>query len=80
MAAATALAAARDGLLGAARGSPILTGLRVEGLPDAAQVMVIIDPAQESIARQSGGAASTPEASYPELRVVRMRGVEGACR
>ncbi len=39
----TALAAARDGLLGAARGSPILTGLRVEGLPDAAQVMVIID-------------------------------------
>ena len=39
----TALAAARDQLLGAATGNPILAGLRVEGLPDAAQVMVVID-------------------------------------
>jgi multidrug efflux pump len=38
-----ALAAARDQLLAAAAKSPVLTGLRVEGLPDAAQVNVIID-------------------------------------
>jgi len=37
------LAAARDQLLGAARQSPILAGVRVEGLPDAAQVMLMID-------------------------------------
>ncbi|MEW5424935.1 multidrug efflux RND transporter permease subunit [Amorphus sp. 3PC139-8] len=39
----SALAAARDQLLGAAAQSPILTGMRVEGLPDAAQVTVVID-------------------------------------
>jgi len=38
-----ALAAARDQLLAAASQSPVLTGLRVEGLPDAAQVHLIID-------------------------------------
>ena len=38
-----ALAAARDQLLAEGRKSPILAGLRVEGLPDAAQVMLIID-------------------------------------
>jgi multidrug efflux pump len=37
------LAAARDQLLAAARKSPILAGVRVEGLPDAAQVTLIID-------------------------------------
>lgn len=37
------LAAARDQLLAAARASPVLAGVRVEGLPDAAQVMLIID-------------------------------------
>ena len=37
------LAAARDQLLGAAQQSPVLVGLRVEGLPDAAQVSVVID-------------------------------------
>ncbi len=39
----TQLAAARDQLLAAARASPVLAGVRVEGLPDAAQVMLIID-------------------------------------
>jgi hypothetical protein len=48
--------------------------------PNVAAQAGALDPAQESIARQSGGAASTPDASFPELRVVRMRGVEGACR
>ena len=38
-----ALAAARDQLLAAAAKSPVLTGLRVEGLPDSAQVNLIID-------------------------------------
>jgi multidrug efflux pump len=38
-----ALAAARDQLLAAARKSPALAGLRVEGLPDAAQVTLVID-------------------------------------
>lgn len=38
-----ALGAARDQLLAAARKSPVLSGLRVEGLPDAAQVNITID-------------------------------------
>jgi multidrug efflux pump len=38
-----ALAAARDQLLGLAQTSPVLSGLRVEGMPDAAQVDLIID-------------------------------------
>lgn len=37
------LAAARDQLLAAAAKNPKLAGLRVEGLPDAAQVMLTID-------------------------------------
>ena len=37
------LARARDQLLAAAAQSPVLTGLRVEGLPDAAQVQLVID-------------------------------------
>ena len=39
----SALAAAKDQLLAAASGSSVVTGLRVEGLPDSAQVNVIID-------------------------------------
>jgi len=39
----TALAAARDQLMNAAARSPVLAGLRVEGLTDAAQVNLIID-------------------------------------
>jgi multidrug efflux pump len=38
-----ALAAARDQLLAAAAKSQIVTGLRVEGMPDAAQVNLLID-------------------------------------
>jgi hypothetical protein len=48
--------------------------------PNVAAQAGALDPAQESIARQTGGAASTPESSFPELRVIRMRGVEGACQ
>jgi multidrug efflux pump len=39
----TALAAARDQLFALAQKSPILSGLRVEGMPEAAQVDLIID-------------------------------------
>jgi multidrug efflux pump len=38
-----ALAAARDQLMAAAAESPVVTGLRVEGLPDAAQLNLVID-------------------------------------
>jgi len=38
-----ALAAARDQLMGAAAQSPILQGLYVEGMPEAAQVNLVID-------------------------------------
>jgi len=48
--------------------------------PNVAAQAGALDPAQESIARHSGGAGSTPDASFPELRVVRMRGAEGACQ
>jgi multidrug efflux pump len=37
------LSAARDQMLTASRNGPILTGLRTEGLPDAAQVVLVID-------------------------------------
>ena len=47
--------------------------------PNVAAQAGALDPAQESIARQSGGAASVREPA-PELRVVRVRGVEGACQ
>ncbi len=39
----TALSAARDQLMASAAQSPILAGLRVEGMPDTAQVNLIID-------------------------------------
>ena len=47
--------------------------------PNVAAQAGALDPAQESIARQSGGAASTREPA-PELKVVRVRGVEGSCQ
>lgn len=47
--------------------------------PNVAAQAGALDPAQESIARQSGGAASMREPA-PELKVVRVRGVEGACQ
>jgi hypothetical protein len=39
-----------------------------------------IDPAQEAIARQPGGGGSGAGADLPELRVTRLKGVEGECR
>ena len=40
-----------------------------------------MDPAQESIARQRGGAtAGTGGFELPELRVVSVRGADGACK
>jgi hypothetical protein len=48
--------------------------------PNAAGQAGALDPAQESIARQPGGGASTPDASFPELRVIRIGGVEGSCQ
>jgi hypothetical protein len=47
--------------------------------PNIAAQAGALDPAQESIARNSGG-ANMPDARAPELRVVRMNGVEGACQ
>ena len=51
-----ALGAARDQLLAAARQSPILTGLRVEGLPDAAQVNITIDREKREVDGPGSGA------------------------
>ena len=48
--------------------------------PNVAAQAGALDPAQESIARHSGGAGSMPDANFPELRVVRMRGADGACQ
>jgi hypothetical protein len=47
--------------------------------PNIAAQAGALDPAQESIARHSGGAASLPDGT-PELKVVRVHGVEGACQ
>jgi len=48
--------------------------------PNVAAQAGALDPAQESVARQPGGSASGAEAKLPEFRVVRMRGVDGACQ
>ncbi len=47
--------------------------------PNIAAQAGALDPAQESIARHSGATGGTPDAT-PELRVVRVHGVEGACQ
>jgi len=47
--------------------------------PNIAAQAGALDPAQESIARHSGGAAGLPDGT-PELKVVRVHGVDGACR
>jgi hypothetical protein len=47
--------------------------------PNIAAQAGALDPAQESIARHSGGAANLPDGT-PELKVVRVHGVEGACQ
>jgi hypothetical protein len=49
--------------------------------PNVAAQAGAIDPAEASIARQRGGAASgTGGVDLPEFRVVSIRGVDGACR
>ena len=47
--------------------------------PNVAAQAGALDPAQESIARHSAGTSGTPD-NAPELRVVRVHGVEGACQ
>jgi len=48
--------------------------------PNAAGQAGALDPAQESIARQAGGAAaSRGDAALPEFNVVRVRTVDGSC-
>ena len=48
--------------------------------PNVAAQAGAIDPAQAAVARLPGGAADAPGAApLPEFRVVRVRGVEGAC-
>ena len=47
--------------------------------PNIAAQAGALDPAQESIARHSGATGGAPDAT-PELRVVRVHGVEGACQ
>jgi hypothetical protein len=47
--------------------------------PNIAAQAGALDPAQESIARHSGG-TNMPDARAPELRVVRMNGIDGACQ
>jgi hypothetical protein len=47
--------------------------------PNIAAQAGALDPAQESIARHSG-ATQGPADATPELRVVRVNGVEGACQ
>ena len=49
--------------------------------PNTAAQAGALDPAQESISRQPGGAAKgNAEAALPELHVVRIRALEGACQ
>lgn len=49
--------------------------------PNAAAQAGAIDPGQEAIARQPGGANSgTAGAALPEFRVAKVRGVPGACQ
>jgi hypothetical protein len=49
--------------------------------PNAAGQAGALDPAQESIARQTGGAASARgDAALPEFNVVRVRTVDGSCQ
>ena len=49
--------------------------------PNVAAQAGAMDPAQAAVARMPGGAADAPGGSaLPEFRVVRLRGVEGACQ
>ena len=49
--------------------------------PNTAAQAGAMDPAQAAVARMPGGAADAAGVSpLPELRVIRLRGVEGACQ
>ncbi len=49
--------------------------------PNVAAQAGAMDPAKAAVARMPGGAADAPGASQlPEFKVVRLRGVEGACQ
>jgi hypothetical protein len=48
--------------------------------PNAAGQAGAVDPAQESISRQTGGAAARGDAVLPEFNVVRVRAVDGSCQ
>jgi hypothetical protein len=64
-------------------GDPSSKRLRIKtGLwpsPNVAAQAGALDPAQEAIARHSGGSAGILPDSAPELRVVRVHGVAGTC-
>ena len=47
--------------------------------PNAAAQAGALDPAQESIARQTGGGGSASTTTVPEFNVVRVRTLEGTC-
>jgi hypothetical protein len=49
--------------------------------PNVAAQAGALDPAQAAVARMPGGAADAPGASpLPEFKVIRLRGLEGACQ
>jgi hypothetical protein len=49
--------------------------------PNVAAQAGALDPAQAAVANLPGGAAdANPKAPLPEFRVIRLRGVEGACQ
>jgi hypothetical protein len=49
--------------------------------PNVAAQAGAMDPAKAAVARMPGGAADAPGANQlPEFKVVRLRGVEGACQ
>jgi hypothetical protein len=49
--------------------------------PNVAAQAGALDPAQAAIANLPGGAAdANPKSPLPEFRVIRLRGVEGACQ
>ena len=65
-------------LVGDPRSKRIQVRMGLWPSPNIAAQAGALDPAQESIARNSGG-AGMPRSRAPELRVVRMNGVEGSC-
>lgn len=68
-------------LVGGPQGKKLSIGTGLWPSANVAGQAGAIDPAEASIARQPGGAASgTGTIDLPEFRVVTVRGVEGSCR